>query len=268
MTLLSHPASLLALEEALARDAARLRASDRCPIDLNVIARRLGVRLVIEPNAAVDGQLQKDSRETAIVVRGRDWNDARARFSAAHEIGHHLLDLYGAPRPGDRREYWELERVCHRFAGRLLIPDAAVRWVVESQPRRSDQLLILCRRLAEHTKVSRAVLSYRLAEEFENVSFSQVSFPRPRRLGVAGVVEWVVERFPWLRRGVRSHITGEHFLDPLLRDQGRRVVGTVTVGYANGLRAAAERRPWGVWIVCVDPGGFLDAGAPAQLHLG
>jgi Zn-dependent peptidase ImmA (M78 family) len=268
VTRLSHPASLVALEEALARDAARLRASDRCPIDLDLIARRLGVRIVIEPNAALDGQLRKNSRETAIVVRGRDWNDPRARFSAAHEIGHHLLDLYGAPRPGDRREYWELERVCHRFAGRLLVPDAAVSWVRESQPKCSEQLLIMCRRLAAHTKVSRAALSYRLADELENVSFSQVSFPRPRRVGVAGVVEWVVERFPWLRRGVRSHITGEHFLDPMLRDQSRRGVGTVTVGYANGLRAASERRPWGVWIVCIAPGGFPEADEPAQLRLG
>ena len=264
---LGDPGTREALQQALARDATRLAADDRCPIDLDVVARRLGVRLYFDSAALADGQLRQHRTGSEVVVRGRDGSDPRARFSAAHELAHHVLDLYGAPRPADRREYWELERICHDFAGRLLVPDAALAWVREAHPEQSVHLLELARRIAERTQVSRAVVSHRLAHDLGGVSFSEVGFPRRSGTGLAGVVRWMVERFPWLRRGVRSHIAASHFLAPLLSAQARRGVGTVSVGQANALAVAAERRPWGVWIVCLDPAALRSRDAPAQLHL-
>ncbi len=56
--------------------------------------------------------------ERPIIILGSDKDDkARARFDAAHELGHMVMHR-NHPRPGDR----DLERQAHRFASTFLLP--------------------------------------------------------------------------------------------------------------------------------------------------
>ncbi|NDO51565.1 ImmA/IrrE family metallo-endopeptidase [Lachnospiraceae bacterium MD335] len=69
-------------------------------------------------------QLQlSDGKETAIVVLGSDKDSAfRRNFSAAHELGHLLLDDFYNVNDMSKLEYKEMEDTMNRFAGALLIP--------------------------------------------------------------------------------------------------------------------------------------------------
>lgn len=64
-----------------------------------------------------------DGKEVAIVVLGSDKDSAfRRNFSAAHELGHLLLDDFYDVNDMSKLEYKEMEDTMNRFAGALLIP--------------------------------------------------------------------------------------------------------------------------------------------------
>lgn len=64
-----------------------------------------------------------DGKEAAIVVLGSDKDSAfRRNFSAAHELGHLLLDDFYDVNDMSKLEYKEMEDTMNRFAGALLIP--------------------------------------------------------------------------------------------------------------------------------------------------
>lgn len=64
-----------------------------------------------------------DGEEIAVVVLGSDKDSAfRRNFSAAHELGHLLLDDYYNVNDLSKLEYKEMEDTMNRFAGALLIP--------------------------------------------------------------------------------------------------------------------------------------------------
>lgn len=70
--------------------------------------------------------LQIDRTPMAIVILGTDKENAfRRNFSAAHELGHILLDDYFNVNDLTKLEYKEMEDTMHRFAGALLIPREA-----------------------------------------------------------------------------------------------------------------------------------------------
>lgn len=251
---LRDAATRAAVRDALTRDARRLNVGERCPVDLVAIAERLGLRVDLARHGVGDGALRRDHDGTSIVVpHERGLDDPRVRFTTAHEIGHHLLDSYRVPRPASRREYWLVEELCHFFAGRLLIPDEAVEWVLANDPQDALRLLHLAQVVAERARVSRAAVSHRVGGELRTAAFCEIAYPRAGRPDLAGVVRWVVERFPWLRVGPRRHLDSDHFLAPLLAFQQKVPVGGVVTGRLNGLRTASERRRRGIWLVCVDP---------------
>ncbi|MGB4660119.1 MAG: XRE family transcriptional regulator [Mobilitalea sp.] len=70
--------------------------------------------------------LQIERKPMAIVILGTDKENAfRRNFSAAHELGHILLDDYFNVNDLTKLEYKEMEETMHRFAGALLIPSEA-----------------------------------------------------------------------------------------------------------------------------------------------
>lgn len=67
--------------------------------------------------------MQIEKKPMAIVILGTDKENAfRRNFSAAHELGHILLDDYFNVNDLTKLEYKEMEDTMHRFAGALLIP--------------------------------------------------------------------------------------------------------------------------------------------------
>ena len=70
--------------------------------------------------------MQIEKKPMAIVILGTDKENAfRKNFSAAHELGHILLDDYFNVNDLTKLEYKEMEDTMHRFAGALLIPREA-----------------------------------------------------------------------------------------------------------------------------------------------
>lgn len=70
--------------------------------------------------------MQIEKTPMAIVILGTDKENAfRRNFSAAHELGHILLDDYFNVNDLSKLEYKEMEDTMHRFAGALLIPREA-----------------------------------------------------------------------------------------------------------------------------------------------
>jgi Zn-dependent peptidase ImmA (M78 family)/DNA-binding XRE family transcriptional regulator len=67
--------------------------------------------------------LRIDGKPMVIVILGSDKENAfRRNFSAAHELGHLLLDDFFNINDLTKLEYKEMEDTMHRFAGALLIP--------------------------------------------------------------------------------------------------------------------------------------------------
>ena len=72
---------------------------------------------------AYSQMLQIDRKLMAVVILGTDKENAfRRNFSAAHELGHLLLDDYFNVNDLTKLEYKEMEDTMNRFAGALLVP--------------------------------------------------------------------------------------------------------------------------------------------------
>lgn len=72
---------------------------------------------------AYSQMLQIDKKLMAVVILGTDKENAfRRNFSAAHELGHLLLDDYFNVNDLTKLEYKEMEDTMNRFAGALLVP--------------------------------------------------------------------------------------------------------------------------------------------------
>ena len=81
-----------------------------------------GIKVLSMPLANIDGLtagVRREDRSVAsvIVINRRDWGE-RQRFTAAHELGHMVLDV--SPKIDD-------EKAAHRFAGAFLMPAETLR---------------------------------------------------------------------------------------------------------------------------------------------
>ena len=95
--------------------------SDPIPNLVELLEER-GIKVLSIPLANIDGLtagVRRKDRSVAsvIVVNRRDWGE-RQRFTAAHELGHMVLNI--APTVED-------EEAAHRFAGAFLIPAETLR---------------------------------------------------------------------------------------------------------------------------------------------
>ena len=144
------------------------------PVDVERIARELGVTVVYEPfDGNVSAMLYRDGRRTVIGVNANH-SLRRQRFSIAHELGHLCLHQ-GRPiildqlvRVNFRDERSSLatdqeEIAANAFAAELLMPEA----LVEREVRRHSDLITadddqLIKKLADAFKVSTAAMSIRL----------------------------------------------------------------------------------------------------------
>ena len=115
---------------------------DRLPVDLNVVCRKLGVRL--RSYLSADALVQKIGargttdgallfyRGDPLILYDSELTPGRVRFTVAHEIGHLVLGhvapgqrtmVNREPSPGDN----PMETSANQFAARLLAP-ACVLW--------------------------------------------------------------------------------------------------------------------------------------------
>lgn len=116
----------------LLKCADKLRDSQPDLLDVATLLTQLGVEFRTVTGREGYGELRiSEERKFQIIIKTATgqliWN-RRERFAAAHELGHLLLlqKWNYRPRRSDEREYFLCERMCNRFAGRLLINPRAV----------------------------------------------------------------------------------------------------------------------------------------------
>jgi hypothetical protein len=242
------------LLEALARDARALQGDQRAPVDLDLISRRLGLRLEWGAKRALpaEGALLRSGTRWTVAVAGASPDRPRNRFTAAHEIGHYVLGSYGVPRPSNPREYWRIEALCHHFAGHLLVPDQGVAWVAAGADGGPPELLRRSAILSRRALVSPQALSHRLNQDLPYCAFCEVNLESPRQ-GVVGVVGWIVQCFSWLGLGARKYLSKDHYMAEILAVQRPLPPDQVTTGFLDGLPAAFLRRSRSVWMLGMEP---------------
>lgn len=145
------------------------RYRDRAPVDLNGMARDLGLNVVYDKNLGSNtaGMIRRDQRiggPSGFVIHVND-RDAprRKRFTLAHEIGHYILhrDMIGDGITDDALYRSPLgewyERQANRFAADTLLP----RSLVLSEWRQGNKSLYT---LAATFDVSQQAMRIRLEE--------------------------------------------------------------------------------------------------------
>lgn len=140
------------------------------PVDVGKVARRLGIDLYREDFVEqIDGlYLRMPDAPPVIAVNSSYLKPpGRQRFTAAHEIGHHLLAGRVSPKSrvfyidGVKTRKTTLERACDRFAALLLMPESIVRqWFEELAANPENRVAIMSERFG----VSRWAMRVRLRE--------------------------------------------------------------------------------------------------------
>lgn len=132
-----------------------------CPVDVEALARELGVDEILRDHALVeDGRLERRDGHVRVLLAARS-NPQRQRYTLAHEIGHLLLadpqrDTIARRMQTDD----EVERFCDNFAAALLLP----RSLIELEYRVRPRTLATVRRLAAQGDTSLAAATVRLNE--------------------------------------------------------------------------------------------------------
>jgi Zn-dependent peptidase ImmA (M78 family) len=127
------------------------------PVDVDYMARRLGIEVVRRSNLGYAGSVESEGNH-AIIYLNRDDHPVRQRFSLAHEIGHLMLHPMHAGRMHfrDTNFYgdWR-ETQANRYAADLLMPE----WMLDLSIGSTDAEVW---RLARLFNVSEQAMQYRL----------------------------------------------------------------------------------------------------------
>lgn len=159
--------------DALAWARARANRSRTATVDLIRIATELDATVVKRrsrsPNVPHGSLTRTNSGNWRIVVPVSETFagqlSRRDRFTVAHEIAHILLYERGVPRPANKRDYWNLETVCNRIGGALLVPN----WIVPEQALRPSDGFRHVRAIQRMCKVSYSVAATEVMNAENNV---------------------------------------------------------------------------------------------------
>ena len=152
----------------------RVRSDGTPPLDLHVLADKLGVHAIRLTSDFGDGRLEDDGRTRTILIQRRAGR-ARQRFTLAHELGHLYLRSHARDLLTDLDPRSE-EHFCNAFAAALLLPQAwldrqepvtrpslnALRWVSEEADVSMASCLV---RLKRHAQWRSSLLRWRWDEQ-------------------------------------------------------------------------------------------------------
>jgi hypothetical protein len=235
--------------------AASLATGQKVPIDLAGALRATELEFeACEPRVQrLEGALRHSAHGNKVVVHDvpRDGNLLpRQRFTIAHEVGHQLLERWGAPLPTNKREYWAREQLCNRFAAALLVPETAVRYALEPSPQTSSELYGRLRLIVARALVSREVASKRIETGIRG--FSAWEIDDPPRAGVLGRVRWTAGSAEPLGLNRAAHVPLHHSCAELIQKARLVAIGQCTEATAQRKCWTVERRRSSVWAVGLD----------------
>lgn len=124
------------------------------PVDVEALAKRLGVRLHFVPALQWSGAIDSLPDEAHLYVKASEPRQ-RQRFTIAHELGHLFLHPLGTAYRDETFAGSEMESQANGFAAALLMP----LWMMEAPVRRLDGDP---QRLADLFDVSRRAMEIRL----------------------------------------------------------------------------------------------------------
>lgn len=140
------------------------------PVDVGKVAKRLGIDLYREEFVEeIDGLYLRLPDAPPVIAINSSYlkPPGRQRFTAAHEIAHHLLcrNIISKSRlfyiDSVKTRKTVLERACDRFAALLLMPESIVRqWFEELSANRENRVAIMSERFG----VSPGAMRVRLRE--------------------------------------------------------------------------------------------------------
>lgn len=133
------------------------------PVNVNLIARQMGLRVAGELSLRDSGYVRREEGGVVIHYNATEAH-VRQRFTIAHEIGHYALGhLEGQqvcfrdpPHNFSARSNDSREREANAFAAELLMPEKVLRYVILEKGLRDIG------RLANLFNVSSSAMSYRL----------------------------------------------------------------------------------------------------------
>jgi IrrE N-terminal-like domain len=247
------------VRDYLRMDAARLRAARIAPIDVEVLARALGLRVRFEatsvrrtPEATL---VPGEANAEIVLFRNPDRGGAerlRERFTLAHEIGHYCVLRRFNVRPRSRSEYWRLEQACDDFAGRLLVDDDDVdRFTNDlSTPKK---VMSAIRRLGDACEVSFPVAAHRLVDRIPSVTVCRVIFPTSPRNDCVATVKWCWEdsNDPWLDYGQGRFVGRDSIIGNVVANLALAPIGASEEVEFGGVSAVFERFPDGLLMAAV-----------------
>lgn len=215
------------IERGLGERIARAVSSSTTavPVDLEHVARSLGVVDISYSSMVEDGRTTWESRRPRIELRS-DRPADRMRFTLAHEIGHILIDRdQGVAHRTRGLQHDEIETLCDWIAASILMPRE---WILP-YARRDRYTLSLLRLVAHRAGVSLSAAAVRIAEVGGSTCVLVRWQRAPRRWVVVGQAA-VPPRF--LGALEATPATSE-MLDalPARRDTWRKL--TLTAGAAN-----------------------------------
>jgi Zn-dependent peptidase ImmA (M78 family) len=149
----------------------------RYPVDVELLAKRLGIKVVAgDMDGAVSGFLKKDGDITVIGVNSGH-SIKRQRFTIGHEIGHCILHLDEASPmfvdksstsaffARDRESAWGVhskEIEANSFAASLLMPEDLIRDCLIKYSIRFSSIEDIAWRMAKDFNVSEQAMTLRL----------------------------------------------------------------------------------------------------------
>ncbi len=212
---------------AVARDLV-VELDLRAPRDIRIdlIAYRKGAVVHWRDAGGADARVVRSGADARLAIAKEARGTPRARFSIAHELGHHLLHhdydaiarIHGAPRASGRDFLVELQ--ANRFAAHLLVPTSMAAPMCVASPPTLDAV----GRLARTFDVSLSVAAQRWAK----MAHTPCAF--------------VESKGEWIKRAVRSRaFRGEAFQRRKLEDG--TLARDVARGDAPGTRVHASA--WG-----------------------
>jgi hypothetical protein len=180
-----------AIDRAVRELLTELRIPPVPPIDVEALARRIGIRAVEEASLVEDGRLEVGSDSIRLLVR-TGLTPPRRRFTIAHELGHLLLmdRREGAVARRLRSVSCDIERLCDHLAAAILMPRDWVTLRFAHRPRN----LSAVRHLSHQTRTSMSAATARLVEILEwpvSLLRWRNEGGRWRFIAGAGVPQWL-----------------------------------------------------------------------------
>ena len=134
------------------------------PVDVRLLADRLGLAVRFAAISGARGMLRIDSGRPTITVERR-LSRTNTRFTLGHEIGHWILAAY----PSEARAVWceepalrDAERFCDAFASALLLPVSWTQSFLAEEVRAGERAIDRLIRLAVRADVSPDAVAVRV----------------------------------------------------------------------------------------------------------